>query len=317
MLKKILLTLLAIVTLTAILLATQYRSDIPLDTLKTKYAQAPSQFVELNGMKVHYRIEGEGMPVVLIHGTAASLHTWDDWTAELKKDFKVIRFDLPAFGLTGPHPQRDYSIKAYTEFVAAFLDKMDVDSCYLAGNSLGGRIAWNFALEHPDLVKKMILVDASGYPMDKAPSLGFKLAQNPWTGWLMRSITPRSLVEKSVLEVFEDDSKVTDALVDRYYDMLLRAGNRQAFIDRSNTDYIDRTAQIPTIQTPTLLQWGKQDDWVPLELGQHFDRDLPNSRLIIYDGAGHVPMEEIPQKTVADAKAFFKGAVVERETETK
>ncbi len=306
MLKKIFLTLLAIVTLTAILLATQYRSDIPLDTLKTKYAQAPSQFVELNGMKVHYRIEGEGMPVVLIHGTAASLHTWDDWTVELKKDFKVIRFDLPAFGLTGPHKEREYSIEAYTEFVAAFLEKMNVDSCYLAGNSLGGRIAWNFALEHPDLVKKMILVDASGYPMNTAPSLGFKLAQNPWTAWLMRSITPRSLVEKSVLEVFEDDSKVTDALVDRYYDMLLRAGNRQAFIDRANTDYIDRTAQIPTIQTPTLLQWGKQDAWVPLELGQHFDRDLPNSKLIIYDGAGHVPMEEIPQKTVADAKAFFK-----------
>jgi pimeloyl-ACP methyl ester carboxylesterase len=127
--------------------------DIPVEELKLEYANEQSEFMELNGLSVHYRDEGEGMPVVLVHGTAASLHTWDDWTNTLKEHYRVIRMDIPAFGLTGPDPKGDYSIDGYVGFLAQFLDQLHIDSMYLAGNSLGGNIAWNFASEHPDKVK--------------------------------------------------------------------------------------------------------------------------------------------------------------------
>ena len=78
--------------------------DKTFEELAPKYAAAPSQFMALNGMKIHYRDEGVGPPIVLIHGTGASLHTWNDWTKELIEDYRVIRLDLPAYGLTGQDP---------------------------------------------------------------------------------------------------------------------------------------------------------------------------------------------------------------------
>ena len=135
------------------------RFDIPVEELKKTYADGTSRFVPVGGMDVHYRDEGRGFPLVLIHGTAASLHTWDGWATALSGDFRVIRMDLPAFGLTGPAPDRDYRIGAYVRFIDDFLDTIGVTRCHLAGNSLGGLIAWNYALAHPAKVDRMILVD--------------------------------------------------------------------------------------------------------------------------------------------------------------
>jgi len=128
-------------------------------------------------MNVHYRDEGEGFPIVLIHGTAASLHTWDDWTDELKKTNRVIRMDLPAFGITGPNKNADYSLQAYTDFLNSFIDKLKLEKFHLAGNSLGGNIAWNYAADYPQKVEKLILVDASGLPTNKEPPSIFKMAK--------------------------------------------------------------------------------------------------------------------------------------------
>jgi len=143
------------------------RLNKSVDSLKDKYAQAPSAFVSVEGVEVHYRDEGnpeDSLPIVLIHGTGASLHTFEDWAQELKKEHRVLRMDLPAFGLTGPFPDRDYSIDHYVAFLEAFLLAKNIDRCILGGNSLGGSIAWRFALDRPDRVDKLILIDAAGYP---------------------------------------------------------------------------------------------------------------------------------------------------------
>ena len=283
--------------------------DISVDELKVDYSNKYSKFINVDDLQVHYRIEGEGAPIVLIHGTASSLHTWDAWTAELKKTNKVIRMDLPAFGLTGPNASADYSIKSYTNFLHKFLTRIKIDSFYLAGNSLGGNIAWNYTAEHPNKVKKLILVDASGLPTNKPQPAVFKLAKTPLLSDLFLYITPKFFIKKNIREVYADDTKITDELITRYHKMALRDGNRQAFIDRARMDFklgskanLDK---LKSIETPTLLIWGAKDNWIPLDNGKRMDSVLQNSKLVVIENSGHVPMEENPKESLVTLKSFL------------
>ena len=282
-----------------------YSPDIPQKELREKYALAPSKFIAVDNMEVHYRIEGSGPALVLIHGTSASLHTWDDWTAALKDSFTIIRMDIPAFGLTGKHPEDKYSIEDYVSFMDHFAQALQLDSFALAGNSLGGRIAWNYALAHPQKVKKLILLDPSGLPHESAPSLIFKLATNPILKHLIKYVTPRFLVKSSLEEVYFDDSKINENLIDRYHDIAKGAGNREAFIKEVNQNAKTDITLLGNITCPTLLLWGKHDIWIPVSDAQVFKDKINNSKLIIYDNAGHIPMEEIPENTALDTRIFL------------
>ncbi len=282
-----------------------YKPDIPLDELKSRYANEQSQFIEVQGMNVHYRIEGEGEPLLLIHGTGASLHTWDDWVEVLKKDFQVIRLDLPAYGLTGPSPEGNYTYEYYAGFINSFLEQLGISRCHVAGNSLGGGITWTFALLYPDKADKLILVDASGFPKDGKSPWIFRLAKNPIAGPLMKNLTPRFIFQSNLEAVYHQDSLISESLVDRYFDLARRAGNRDAFVDRSKVHNPDRTDQLAQIENETLIMWGAHDDWIPVGDATKFDQALPNSSVVIYENAGHVPMEEIPQVTARDARRFL------------
>ena len=162
MVKRILLGLVVLIALASLLFVVLSEADLSVDELKSKYANEKSQYIDVQGMSVHYRIEGNwsAPALVLIHGTAASLHTWDAWVDYLAPHFKIVRFDLPAFGLTGPSPARDYSKEAYVEFLNNFTQEIGLTSFHLAGNSLGGDIAWNYAATYPEKVDKLVLVDA-------------------------------------------------------------------------------------------------------------------------------------------------------------
>ncbi len=287
-----------------------YQSDIPLSSLKLKYATSPSNFVTINGVSVHYRdvgVKTDSLPVVLLHGTGASLHTWQGWIDELAQTRRVITLDLPAFGLTGPNANNDYSPATYVEFVKEFLQTFGINSCVLGGNSLGGGIAWQTAAAYPALVSQLILVDATGYPNQaKSVPLAFRLAKVPVLNKLLTVITPRSVIEKSVQNVYGNPDLVSEKLVDRYYDLTLRAGNRQAFLARMQLDANeDQSHKIKTLKQPTLIIWGEKDLLIPVENARKFAADLSNSQLVIYPELGHVPMEENPQETVKAVKAFL------------
>ena len=212
--------------------------------------------------------------------------------------------DLPGFGLTGPNADNDYSIETYEKFIGHLLDSLGVKECYMAGNSLGGFITWNYALPHPEQVKKMILLVAAGYPM-KSPPPVVTLAKNKLLSPIMRHITPRFIVSSSMKEVYGDDSKITDSVTDRYFNLALRAGNRNAFIAFVNEFKERDTMPIQHITTPTLIEWGEKDRWIPLADAGRFHRDIKGSQLITYPGVGHVPMEELPTESCADALRFF------------
>ena len=280
------------------------------EELKKEYTNEASKFIEIDGMQVHYRDEGQGFPIVLVHGTASSLHTWNDWTKDLKKKYRVIRMDLPAFGITGPNKNADYSIENYTYFLQQFLMKINVAKFHLAGNSLGGNIAWNYAAEHPEQIEKLILIDASGLPTNKPQPAVFKMAKTPVLSSLFLYVTPKFFIKKNMEEVYADNSKVTDAIITRYHKMALRVGNRQAFIDRAKTDFKlgakANLEKLKSIQTPSLLIWGAQDSWIPLDNGKQMDRMLTNSKLVILENSGHVPMEENPAESLEALNGFLE-----------
>lgn len=306
-LKRILLGIGLLLCLACVVLGTQFRADIPRAEMIARYGQAPSQFMTLAGQEIHFRDQGQGPALLLLHGMGASLHTWDQWTTALQDSFRVIRVDLPAYGLTGSHPQHDYSLDAYITFVDDLVERLDLDSVSIVGNSLGGAIAWNYAAIYPRKVHKLILIDAWGFPdPERKPTLGVRLAGTPILKNIVRYITPRSLIEKSIYEVYGDDNKVTEAVVDRYYEMMLAEGNREAFITRQDSPFPFIRERLAAVYHPTLLLWGEEDAWIPLATGVSFMQALPNAQLISYPGVGHLPMEEIPQRTVKDARRFLE-----------
>ncbi|TMB08940.1 MAG: alpha/beta hydrolase [Deltaproteobacteria bacterium] len=298
----------ALLAVVVLAVASQVARDVPLDELKQSYAGGASRFVDVGGLPVHYRDEGDGPPVVLLHGTGASLHTWDAWAEALRGHFRVIRMDLPGFGLTGPNREDDYRIDAYVAFVEAFRGKLGLDGFALAGNSLGGQIAWSYAIAHPAQVRALVLLDPAGYRIDR-PALVFRLARIPGISWLMTKLDPGPITEKTLRDCYGDPRKVTPALVERYRKLALREGNRRAFVARVARRAEDRSADIAKIRSPTLILWGAQDLLIPVAHAQRFVSAIPGASLIVYDGVGHVPMEEIGERSAADADAFVSATL--------
>ena len=302
--KQFIKIVLAINLLLALIIVVVFaHKDIPLNELKLKYTNSDSSFIDINGTNVHYRDVGnsnDSIPIVLMHGTGSSLHTYDFWSDNLKRTNRIIRMDLPAFGLTGPFVKNDYSISNYTFFLKEFLNNLNIKECILIGNSLGGEIAWRFAIAEPLMVKKLVLIDAGGYPViSKSVPIAFKLAKIPVLNNLLTYITPRFLIRASIEDVYFDKSKISDSLVNRYFDLTLRKGNRKAIVDRLKgsttlTNGKKTHASIKKIKKPTLIIWGSDDQLIPVENAYKFNNDITNSKLIVMQQTGHVPMEEKP-----------------------
>jgi pimeloyl-ACP methyl ester carboxylesterase len=191
------------------------------------------------------------------------------------------------------------------EFVDHFVSALKLERFSLAGNSMGGGVAYHYALAHADKLDKLILVDAYVYPQ-AAPAM-LRLFAMPVTGQIARWVTPRFAVAKTVHDVYGDPTRVTDAGIDRYYDLLLRDGNREATRLRLGGHSDDGlSARAKDIHTPTLILWGTRDHWIAPANGERLAREIPGAKLVMLDGLAHVPMEEDPQRSVAPAIAFLR-----------
>lgn len=305
------LVLLLLISLVAAV-AWNWAPDRSLADLKPRWALPPSEFLAIDGMLVHLRDQGprdDPAPIVLLHGTSASLHTWEGWVTSLQAKRRVISLDLPGFGLTGPFPDGDYRMSHYSAFLAHVLDQLQVPRAVVAGNSFGGQLAWQFALDHPQRVERLVLVDSAGYPRNATSiPIGFRLAQIPALAPLMANLLPRQMIEASIRNVYGDPSKVSDELIDRYYELTLRAGNREALRQR----FIQAEAgqgftRIAELKVPTLIIWGGRDELIPPDNAERFKRDIQGSCLVLFDDLGHVPQEEDPARTVAVLMGFLEG----------
>lgn len=294
-------------------LALGYAPDTDPAEMRARYASPASQFLEISpGLTVHVRDEGarDAPVLVLVHGSNASLHTWEPWVARLSKSYRIISLDLPGHGLTGPHPRHDYSAEAVVDTLDRVVSRLGVARFALAGNSMGGWVSWNYALRHPEKLTALILIDASGAPEGRptAIPIGFRIAQSPMMRPLLKTVTPRLIIARSLQQSVSNQAIVTDAAIDRYWNLLRYPGNREATGIRQSA-YPRRTpataAQMAQLSMPVLILWGAEDKLIPLASAQWFARHISNADLIVYPGIGHLPMEEAADRSAADAAAFL------------
>lgn len=290
--------------------AWSWEPDRQLGELVARWAPEPSRFIELDGMQVHIRDTGprnDPTPIVLLHGMSSSLHSFEGWQGALQGERRVISVDLPGFGLTGPSPQGDYRIEVYTRFILRLLDTLEVKRVVLAGNALGGEIAWQTALLAPERVQKLILIDADGYqPAVLSMPLGFQIASMRGLRWVSERILPRPLMAASLRSVFGEPERVTPERIDRYFELNLRVGNRRALFQRMDQATFGESAPlIRRITQPTLVLWGERDEMISPDLGSRFCEDIPHCRLVTFPKLGHLPQEEDPAATLQAVRTFL------------
>lgn len=271
-----------------------------------RYAGEDSRFIEVDGVGVHTRAEGDGPALLLLHGALDSLHAWDPWVTRLVDDYRIIRIDIPPFGLSEPRPDGDYEPDFYIPVFNAVLDAYDVQQAIVAGNSLGGFFAAYYAAQAPERVRALVLISPAGYPQ-RVP-LSLRLAATPGVGNVFEYVVPRPLVRRSVRSMYGDPDRLKESAVQHRFDLLRVPGNRAAardvirvMVDRADDepDWVSRITQ------PTLLLWGAKDEWVPPALAERWLEDLPDARLTAYPDVGHLAMEEIPDTSVAEFRRFL------------
>jgi pimeloyl-ACP methyl ester carboxylesterase len=285
-----------------------WHSSMPVSRLVEAWKTPESSFVRVDGMDVHCRIAGKGDPILLLHDANSSLHTWDGWTRALSDKYQVISVDLPGFGLTGPHPRGSYSAFMYAGFLDSLTQVLGLKKFHLAGNGLGAEIAWFYASEFPQKINRLVLLDAPGFGEEKNIRAVYWLARMPGLSRLLRRITPRDYIRLMLQDVYAHDALVNDSLVQRHFELLLRPGNRKAFIDRASVSGNRPPADIvEKIRVPTIIMWGAEDTRLSPEMAYLFHRKIKGAVLRIYQNTGHWPQEENPALTVQDVLAFLEG----------
>ncbi|ATW04450.1 alpha/beta hydrolase [Sphingorhabdus sp. YGSMI21] len=278
-----------------------------------KYGNEASRFVEDGqGAKIHYRDEGnkDGPALLLIHGSNSLLQTWEPMVALLGDKYRLISLDLYGHGLTGPHPAGAYDADTNIAAAVRVLDTVGVDHAYWIGNSMGGWLTWRAGLSVPERISGLVLIDASGAQVAEKikPYLGARLARSSIGQILLPEITPRFLVKSSLEENFAQPERLTEEQVDRYWELLRFPGNRKAAVDRGKTPrQPEKWDEVGTLEMPVLLLWGEQDRVIPVSHARAFEAAIPDSKLIIYADAGHLPMEETPEQVAKDIDVWIQG----------
>jgi pimeloyl-ACP methyl ester carboxylesterase len=313
--------LLALIGLVAVMCGGAYlvlkRADIPYESLATRYESAASRYVDLpGGVRMHYRDEGQGPVIVLIHGFSASLQTWEPWVQRLAtgsdriNDYRVITIDLPGHGLTRAPAGYQANMENYRDLLAAFVASQHLTSFALGGNSMGGNVAWEYALAHPDQVNALILVDAAGWPHtenETEPTI-FKLLRNPVLGPLLRDLDNTTLTRQGLQDAFADPSHVDDAMVTRYTELSRAPGHREILVDLAtgrNGRHPATAERLAALHMPTLILWGANDNLIPASDAQRFHDAIPGSQVVVWDHVGHVPQEESPDQSAMAVHEFL------------
>lgn len=316
--KRVLIPLGLLLALVALFFALR-TPDTDRDAMIARYGGADAQFaVGPAGQRIHYRDQGkrDAEALVLLHGSNSSLQTWEPLVRRLGDRYRIVTLDLPGHGLTGGTPDKDYSADGMIAAVDVVAARLDLDRFVLGGNSMGGWVAWRYALARPDRIDALLLLDAAGMPLragEKPPpsNIGFRLLQYPLGRWLAAQITPRSLVERSLRGSVERQDIVTDAMIDRYWNLLRFPGNREATSLRAKLDREPAMAdRIGAIAAPTLILFGKRDRLINPSAAQTFHERITGSEVVMLDGVGHLPMEEAPDATATAIADFLKRRLV-------
>jgi pimeloyl-ACP methyl ester carboxylesterase len=295
------------------------RADIPYEQLETVYANSDSRYLAFgDGMRVHFRDVGprDAPVIVLVHGFSASLHTWDGWVSNLKRDYRVITIDLPGHGLSRCLDNSEIGPKQFIDTIQRVTNTLEIERFTLAGNSMGGSAAWNYALAHPERLDGLVLVDAAGWPRTEAESetrpLAFRLLDNAIARRVLQDLDLSSVIRSGLEDSFGDPAFVTDEMVERYATLARAPCHREALmaLGSGRSGRVEATPEgLAAITTPTLVMHGERDNLIPAEHGQNFADAIPGAKLILYAGVGHLPQEEIADISAGDLRAFLTTSV--------
>jgi len=289
------------------------RADIPYHTLEAAYMLPDSQFMTLDeGLKIHYTDTGsrDRSALVLIHGFSSSLHSWDAWRADLETDYRVITFDLPGHGLSRAEAAELANIGRFSEIIHEVTRRLGIERFTLAGHSMGGHTALQYALTHPDVLEGLILVDASGWPETEeergSEALIFSLLRHRLARTLIRDLDMTFLARGGLRDSYTDQTFVTDALIERYVSMSRAPGHRDTLLAIGSERQTDLTAaELAELDLPALILWGRDDKLTPVTQGEAFAEAMSDARLVIYEGVGHMPQEEAAEETIAEVRTFM------------
>ncbi len=257
-----------------------------------------SQFIDIEGTKVHYKDFGSGTPIVLIHGICDSLHTWRKWKEPIvSKGYRFISLDVPGFGLTNGR-EISYDSKSYTSFLKKLFKRLDIRKPILIGNSLGGFIAWNYALDYPRDVNKLVLLSPAGYPLN--PPLVVRIAENGFLKWIAKNFSTRISSDYIARGVFYDRDRMEEYDLERFYELFNLEGNFEKYmrVFESIMKLKDHTPNLTELKTPTLLIWGREDSWIPFKQSKLWQRDVRDLTFIPLDQVGHTAQLEASEKTL-------------------
>jgi pimeloyl-ACP methyl ester carboxylesterase len=274
--------------------------------LEKKYWDASTRYIEVGGTSIRVRDTGDphAPAVIFLHGFGSSLETWEPWARSLSAHYRVLRFDLPGSGLSEPDRTGDYSDTRSLALIADLMDRLGIENAALVGNSMGGRIAWRFAAAYPSRVRKLVLISPDGFA---SPGFEYgKAPQVPAVLKLMKYFLPRSLMRSNLAAAYADPARLSDSVVDRYYDLLLAPGNRAAMISRMQQSILEEPIPLlRKLETPTLLLWGKQDRLIPFTNSADYLSALPHANLVEFPDLGHVPHEEAPDESLQPLAQFL------------
>jgi pimeloyl-ACP methyl ester carboxylesterase len=281
-----------------------YAPDKPRAALEVLY---PGTYRTVEGARLRLRDSGpkDRPAVILVHGFGSSLDTWEPWAQALSAQYRVIRFDLPGFGLSGPDPTGDYTDARQLKILLGLMDQLGVARASLIGNSLGGRIAWNFAALHPDRVAKLVLVSPDGFA-----SPGFEYGKPPQVPLMMKAlpyVAPREMLKQNLVIAYARPEALSEETVTRTRDMMLVPGVRRAILARMEQVILREPAPtLARIKAPVLLLWGEKDAMIPISNSADYLRDLPpGAKLVRLPDLGHVPFEEDPARSLPPVESFL------------
>lgn len=272
--------------------------------LRLRYSLPGSRFITIGAQSLHVVDEGSGPPVVLVHGSYASLRMWQDWADALKVDHRVIRFDRPGMGLSGPNPDARYDGAAEAALIGKLADQLGLDRFVLAGTSSSGEGVTHFAATRPDRVSALILNNIAAGPIKPTPQsypawFRATLMIDPlFKGW------HSELFWRGILEAnFADKSKVTSSLVSEWTELNNRTQGWPRKPWPGGVPFAGTPADLAALKMPVLLLWSDRDPEVPLERdGQQAERLItaPGKVLVVVPGCGHMlPLECGPQGAAA------------------
>lgn len=285
------------------------------ESVLARFADADSKFIEVDGVKLHYKDQGSGPALLLVHGTMGDLGDWDGWAAVLSRRYRVIRFDIPGFGLSGPIASGNYSTDRMGSLIDGFMDQLGAERFAIAGISYGGLITFRYAATRTDRITALILANSAGIEYGKpaaptAPSSAASAAAAAAAANIFFSeVITAADVEANLRHLLADHSQVTPQLVQRKLAFINTVGRgEESRVSRRQYERGDPLRVLAHVKAPALVLWGGANKALSTQTSEAFASAMKNACFVerkVFPEAGHMLIIDKAQQTVGDAQSFL------------